>query len=567
MSDIALICCNALPHRFLEEVAKAKWMLYRYLVAYHLFALSDASPHLRAIVRDELLGSESLSKSGLLSVAEEEEVSKSETPSSSILNWISHLLMEVGRACDSERPCAQQLIKNVMQLRNKSAELTKDMDKATPISFLLVLYMLADLTVVLTPIGTLHMVGANHEGYSVYFMPFVATMLASCVFHGSLRLIAESADPFGNDIGENHGTNMAFLETEYRLFSLLSIHHESTVHLPHVRDDLEPIWAGEGLGWDYPVPGQGVATTEEEIEYIVRQRMAAGGFIPGLDSFSGGAEGVDDDFLSVGADSLDLSDVDHTEAAELLEELRRKPPIFNPEGRGGVDMDSNWKGNLDLDGVVLVEDALAKAKLAKSESEARSLRRQLDQRSQQLLDLQANSVPSKDAEQVIQLLAEWIAPPRPVRLSDVTLARLAEIARKQSSRVKKILSLSAGKVSGKPLQGINKPPGIQAAEVGAAKASADYKRLIQDLLERLDEENQVSLRLKTQLAEASSVNTNLGNIPTAKPEAGQASITDRKGMDAYETTDQLVKLSRPSPSQPTLQRQQSRGLTKDGRLK
>jgi len=142
-----------------------------------LFTFADASPHLKAVVHDEMISSEVLSKAGLLTVNEEEELAKSEERSSLVLLWISHLVMEIGRACEADRPCVQQLVKTLMKLRSSSAQLAKEMARATPISFLQMLYLLVDFTVILTPIAVSHICGADHEGYSMYFMPCVSTVI------------------------------------------------------------------------------------------------------------------------------------------------------------------------------------------------------------------------------------------------------------------------------------------------------------------------------------------------------------------------------------------------------
>lgn len=581
MTDISLICCSALPHQQLEDVARIKWFLYRYFVVYQLFIFADASPHLKAIVHDELLGSESLSKSGWLSVSEEDEVSKSDAPANTLLLWISHLLMEIGRACEADRPCAQQLVKALTSLRSLGAELSKDMDRAAPLSFLQLLYFLSDLTVVLTPITVLHALGAAHEPYSMYVLPLAATLVVTVAFQGSLVLISESVDPFGSHLGEDHGTNVTLLETAGKLLLLLQTRKDEIEDpLPLVVGDVEPIWAGQGLGWSFDAPQQAGAG---EWMYVApggyqpgQYQGAPREYIDGLDSFVPG-EAYDDDRVSIDADSLALSDVDHSDAAAILADIQRRPPVFNPEGTAGLDMDKQLLKDLGLAGVELVEDATAKAKLAISQQECVKLRHEARHTQKELDDLRRLSVPAEEAEQVIQLLAEWIAPPRPVRLSDVTLAKLAEISRKQSSRVKKILSLSAGRVKSGTLQGINKPPGIQAAEVGAAKATADYKRLIQDLVERLDEENQVSLRLKTQLAEASTLATNMGQIevhatstaPPLPPPARSASAN--RGSQIASRGSVTGATNQPSNNRGSVsmlqERSVSRGLTKEGRLK
>jgi hypothetical protein len=577
IKDVGLIAHNVLPHTYDEDVAKVKWLLYRYLCAFHLFALAKASPHLKSIVHDELLSAEAFSKCEWMTAFEEEEVVNSEARAGHILIWVSHLLMEIGRACDGDRPCALALTKLLALLRTRASELAIEMERATPVSFLQMLYLMADFTVLLTPLGLMHMTGADHEGYSIYTLPCVCTMLVCCCFHGSLRLIDEASDPFGAHLDQDHGTNRTLQDTEHKLFSMLALWEDETeVPLPRITGDLEPKWADNGLGWTFPV------TADEETQGLLRssyslgqqQLHGLGTYDPIMDKFVP-AEGHDDDFMSVDAASLQLSDVDRTEFGNInnavLNDYRRRPPVFNPEGRGGVDMQKELEDELGLIGITILEEEKTKAKLLRSETEANELRSQLKITTRQLLHLRATSVSTKDAEEILELLAEWIAPPRPVRLSDVTLAKLAEISRRQSTKVKKILTLSARQMKEGKLQGISKPVGVQVAEVGAAKASADYKRLIGDLMERLDEENQVGLRLKAQLTEASTVDTNIGHIPMSVPRQNSRlrMITDQSasgGALSKAATDVLVsRNARPRLSE--IERQASRGLTKDGRLK
>jgi len=547
--DIALTVCNAMPHHNLREVNRAKWLLYRYCITFLLFAYAEASPRLKVIVHGEMMGSEALSKTALLTVEEEEELSKSDTPCAAVLIWISHLLVQIGRASDAERPCVQQLIKSLMSLRCVSQELVKEMDRSTPISFLQLLYLIVDVTVFLTPLAVMHIMGADHEGYSMYMLPMVTTVVVSIAFHGSIRLIDEAQDPLSANISDHSGTNIAMLETEHRLFSMLRIREPARGSQPlrRVEGELEPIWAGSGLGW-LNAPGMQTFAAESSL-LTAPQRFGAKA--PRDPAFSVPGEGFDNDMVSVETESqIALSDVDPDDPDDPEERLR--PPVFKRGSHSRTQDREHLAQQLAKHGVAFVEAAQLEASQAKQ---------QLILAKEAYLDLQANSVPAEDAEQVVQLLAEWIAPPRPVRLSDVSLAKLAEMSRKQSVRVKKILSLGAGRLRHGALRGLDKPPGIAAAEQTSAKASADYKSLLQDLLERLDEENQVSMRLKSQLAEAGTLNINMGSMPVTIPSseivpmpAQEDSVRRRVTKERQSLSDQVLGNER-------------RGLTKDGKLK
>lgn len=572
--EIALVCCNVLPHHFFEEVATAKWLLYRYMTVFHLFAYADASPQLKFIVYDEMMGGEAFSKVGLLTVDEEEEISRAEDSSSTLLLWISHLVMEIGNACDSERPCAQQLLKALVALRSTAAELSRDVERATPLSFIQLLHLMTDFSVILTPLAVLHKCGVAHEGYSMYFIPFVCTVIASIISHACLRLIMESADPFGADLGQENITNDSLMTTEAKLFALLSVQKQpKQAPIPRVRDDSEPNWASTGLGWNFAsVPAQ---SDELEPRSGPQAILPGGlrGLIPGLDDISvgeassrvPGEDGYDDDYVSLESD-LNLSDVDPSEAAEMLAELRNKPPVFNEGSRGATQRMSLD----DLEGIVLVEDTETKAKLEESEKESALLRQQLKLREKQVAEMQATTVPTDQAAQVLDLLKEWVAPPRPVRLSDVTLAKLSEISRKQTSRVKKILAGTTFKLAG------NKAPGQAAAELSAAKASADYRMVVEDLLDRLNQEEEVHRRLKTQLDEASKIGGKINTMPHASRDASRAGPDSAVPSDEPGAAQSAVTpkskgrgMSSPEPDivQRTESRSSSRGLTKDGRLK
>jgi len=325
---------------------------------------------------------------------------------------------------------------------------------------------------------------------------------------------------------------------------------------------MEPIWAAQVLGYFGQIcPTEKKSPAQAAMAALMSDRPARAisarafvqdrsGLIP--------AEGFDDDFVSIDADSMGLSDVgDPEEDDEEEYNNRNRPPIFKQGGGKSRSKREILKEQLQIHGVALIESAQA---------ECLDLRSKLERSQEQYVELRAASVSTKDTEQVVQLLAEWIAPPRPVRLNDESLGKLAEMSRKQSMRVKKILSLGAGRLRSGALQNLDKPPGIKAAEETSKKASADYKRLLQDLLERLDEENQVSLRLKNQLQEATALNSSMGSMPVT---VRNDEIVPVRGAEAERGGGDDGPRSRPSAAklQGPGDINQRRGVTKDGRLK
>merc|ERR1719424_755781 len=134
----------------------------------------------------------------------------------------------------------------LMKLRSTSAGLAREMERRAPVSFLQLLFLLADFTVLLVPFGMTDAFGGAHEGWSSYGIPCVATMVTSLFLHGGLRLVSDAADPFGTNIGDEHGTNTIMMQTEHRLFDLLSAKSAPTQQKPllGMRD------FGVGVAWD-----------------------------------------------------------------------------------------------------------------------------------------------------------------------------------------------------------------------------------------------------------------------------------------------------------------------------
>lgn len=611
LHEIALVAGGVLCDHT-EEVIRAKWMLYRYLNVFHLHTYSAAS----ALVEENVARchlSDGFEKLSLLTGAEAESLRAAEDPLEMLALWISHLIMEVGRAREAEIHCLQPLIKALMALRSASVALPRRLQFKSPISFAQLLQIMADVTAFLSPLALAGSFHPEHDATSIYLWPCLGSVLVSCVFHGALGIVWATQDPFDPGVGWGD-PDVTLMETDMHIFELLA-GQGSTVPdmpnvgmvqgrtsrygdggnggagselLPHLGSDFHAGSQSAGLTWatmslrdlvgDWLSSTDRVWTVHEDgtllfegkhlvAEYDlveeklpdghVQIRRRDGWVVDARDSNAdlltwtrrgdrsvvwrraqGGAwlslRSLSGDWLSRASDGL----ITIVEDGKLYLDGRlvgdvsaenREQGVVVVKRTGGWRVDTErstphrliWYRPNDTD--VLWERA------EDQESVTGSFYSSVATDSEFMEDYGrggrgyrasgSNShgrypprgggwevahhdrfrasfagygpsnveVSEADAEELLVLLNEWVAPPQPVRLDDNTLQRFTDISRRQSLKIKKVLA------------NVTKAT-LHRSRGSTATGWGDSQRLVGDILARLNEESKVTLGLRNQLA-------------------------------------------------------------------
>jgi hypothetical protein len=232
---------------------------------------------------------------------------------------------------------------------------------------------------------------------------------------------------------------------------------------------------------DEPLESIQEESTEMDLESSKR-----GGSLPGEDFGSERAMPHEASDLRLEEDYSKYVEVGDTDA----DVPSVRPPVFYTDTT--VDFDKP----LPLRAPMPVKDKIAavKKKLAECKNEKEWHAEVISYREEQIRILQSQSIPKEDADQVIELMTEWVAPPRPTPLSSRTLQKLVRIAQKQSLRVNKILSLPSGGFEENAAQHHQY---LMVGE-GRPNSSALLQDLMQDLRARIESEQKKISELMTQ---------------------------------------------------------------------
>jgi hypothetical protein len=376
------------------------------------------------------------------------------------------------------------------------------------------MHLMVDGTVLVTPIAIAETCGADHHSYSFYFFPWICSVMLALFFQGMLRFAKVTEDPFGAGCGGESYTNECLLNMEKNLYTILALRKQPRreVDLPENPPPVqhEPVWTGE-ISQDFLrrdfcndlYPTASVAGPEQEATALQPTLAAPSQAMPNDERMS---PSMPDEYGDLRLsditieeakqqDDVEEDDFDYSEGTDDPEELSRPPDAV-------VSSSSSSSSDLPPPAAKSMQEHLEEIEkeLAETELERRTLRDLVKEREKQMLELQAESIPAEEANELIRLMSEWVNPKRPVRVSDVTFFKLAELARKQTTRVKKILAL--------PIAGRSDPYSethrhITSASLGVQnKNEPDGIKLLKTIRARIEEETKATARLKFQLAEA-----------------------------------------------------------------
>lgn len=276
LCEIALIAGGTLFDGT-EEVANARWMLYRYLNTFHVFTFAGASESVRVNV-ERALDRGRFERQSQLLTSEEAEMLRTERaePLEVLAIWISLVVLEIARVRETETEassCLPPLVKAVAALRTTSVALSRQVRLQWPISYMLWLSLLVDATTILSPVAIIGNFHPEHDAVSIFLWPCLGALLTACVFHAALGVVWAAQDPFDPSIGW-YAPDGILAETDRQLFELLAA--TGAPALPAIPDAAAllasaEVFERESTGGD---PHAGLVWTSFRVEDLVGEWLS-----------------------------------------------------------------------------------------------------------------------------------------------------------------------------------------------------------------------------------------------------------------------------------------------------
>jgi len=497
LHDLALLVGGSLPEHNDEGIVEVKWELYRYLNCFHLFTYRPYTSRFKNLTVDDMV------EVGLLLPTEADHLRRLRDPTATILFWISHLVMETVRARLIETYFIQGLMDMLKELHAASFAIGTEVTRKAPVSFAQLIQLIVDGTNFLTPPALAYRFRSYAEdpeaGLSLYLWPAVGSMVIAMFYQGSLQLIRATEDPFGIDI-DDLNPDWTLMASDRKLFELLTgrpVPIPTLLQPPEYGASLAGLPAslasmfssGDGFPHEADETDELMLTGGRAVTITEATHMTA----PPPSSDPHDFALTEPDIWSMDDDEEEENDEDRLLSQLMFPREESEAPPYAPQPSSTPYAPSPQVFEA-RDPLSATRPAIPEQMTAYSMGAAAVRRPSACGSRGTPRELR---VCEASARQLLELLHDWVAPPKPVALSEHSVERLAQMSKAHGTRLQRAVALT--KPASKP------------------QALSESHRVVTDLLARLHEESKTGAELRTQLARAAA--------GTTAPTAGHAHDT------------------------------------------